>query len=875
MKFPFQSRSLPASVVSLSLLLFACSALLFSDQFSLANVAAQGGSKRGSEFAPLEQSRGYVISELNGQRICQEAMPTELSQLRRPIEQLDLRVIYAGRIDAKVAEEEQTNLRIILRATAQLENFPEAKAAFIRAAQNWESRILTPISIIVDVDYGPTFFGENYNNSNTIGQTVSQTLGHPTIYPAFRAALIAGASSSTETSLYGGLPAGQIPTDKGNVTAVYTSSSVLRAVGLIAPVADPTTETGYGDPPRIGFNSTFAFDFDPSNGINPNQLDFDGVATHEIGHALGFSSAVGEKELNANADLRLTVLDFFRFRPGVNSGTFPTAQRILASGGTQIFFGGGAELGLSTGRSDGTGGDRNQASHWKADELTGTYLGVMDPTASRGERDEITPNDLHALDTIGYRVRSAQQQIGVSPTALDFGEVALSASSERTLTVFNTGSQPLQVTGISISNARFTLISPGTSFTIAANSQQNVILRFTPTANGTQTGTLTIASNDANRPTLTVALSGVGGIQPTVGLTSGTAQTGTAPSAPSPNSCQLDPTQYTIQVPVNATQLRLTLSGNQDVDLYARFGQRVAGTSPNWVADHDSDSENNNETITITPSSSPTLRAGTYYLGVTNCEVGAANYTVTATITGGSAALAAVSAASFRGTELASDTIASAFGQNLATANASATTTPLPTSLAGSSVRVRDSVGTERLAPLFFVSAGQINFLVPAGTASGTATITVTNSNGATAAGTIAIASVAPGLFAANANGQGVAAAVAFRVRGNGSQSFEAATRFDSATSRFVSVPIDLGLTSDQVFAVLFGTGIRNRSSLAAVTAQVGGAPAQVQSAGASGQAGVDQINVLLPRSLAGRGEVDIVLIVDGKTANTVRVNIK
>lgn len=875
MKFPFQGRGLPAIAVSLSLLLIACFALLFSDQFSPANVAAQGGSKQATEFTPIAESSGYIITEQNGRRVCQEATPTELSQMRRPIDPVDLRVIYDGRTNDKVAEEEQINLRIVLRATAQLENFPEAKAAFIRAAQNWESQILTPITIIVDVDYGTTFFGESYNNSNTIGQTTSQTLRASTEYPLFRTALLAGASSNAETTLYNALPATQLPTDQGNLAAVATASANFRALGLISPIANPANEPNYGDPPRIGFNSAFAFDFDPSNGINSNQLDFDGVATHEIGHALGFSSAVGEKELSQNTATRVTVLDFFRFRPGVNSSTFPTAQRILASGGTQIFFGGGAELGLSTGRPDGTGGDRNQASHWKADEITGTYLGVMDPTAGRGERDQITPNDLHALDTIGYRVRSAQQQISVSPTALDFGEVALSASSERTLTVFNTGGQPLQVTGITISNARFTLISPGTSFTIAANSQQNVVLRFTPTANGAQTGTLMLSSNDPNRPTLTVQLTGFGGIQPTVALTSGTAHTGTLPAPPVANDCQFDPTQYTIQVPVNATQLRVTLTGNQDVDLYARFGQRVVGLSPNVTADHSSDSPTGSETITVTPTSSPALRAGTYYIGITNCGPGATNFTLTATITGGSAALAAVSAASFRGTELASDTIASAFGQNLATANASATTTPLPTSLAGSTVRVRDSVGTERLAPLFFVSAGQINFLVPTGTALGTATITVTNSNGATAAGTINITSVAPGLFAANANGQGVAAAVAFRVRGDGSQSFEAATRLDTATNRFVSVPIDLGAASDQVFAVLFGTGIRHRSSLAAVTAQVGGTPAQVQSAGAQGGAGVDQINVLLPRTLIGRGEVDIVLTVDGKTANTVRVNIR
>ena len=35
------------------------------------------------------------------------------------------------------------------------------------------------------------------------------------------------------------------------------------------------------------------------------------------------------------------------------------------------------------------------------------------------------------------------------------------------------------------------------------------------------------------------------------------------------------------------------------------------------------------------------------------------------------------------------------------------------------------------------------------------------------------------------------------------------------------------------------------------------------------------QINLRLPRSLAGRGEVDITLTVDGRRANTVRVNFK
>jgi uncharacterized protein (TIGR03437 family) len=499
----------------------------------------------------------------------------------------------------------------------------------------------------------------------------------------------------------------------------------------------------------------------------------------------------------------------------------------------------------------------------------------MDPTASRGRREQITANDLFAFDTIGYRVRSGQQQIDAA-RLVDFGDVALNNSVERNLVVSNAGGQTLQVTGITSNNAQFRLIAPSGAFAIPANGQQTVVLRFTPTANGAQTATLTLNSNDPNRPSLPVALNGFGGTLPTVALNSGVARNGSIPAPAINNECQIDPTQYTIQVPANATQLRLTLTGNTDIDLYARFNQRVAGTEPDWIADHVANSPSSTETITITPSSNPILRAGTYFMGITNCGPGAANYTVTATVTGGTGALAAVSAASFRGAELTSESIASLFGQNLATTTAGVTTTTLPTTLAGTQVRVRDSAGTERLAPLFFVSPLQANFLMPAGTVNGPATLTLTSGNGATSVGTINIVSVAPGLFAANANGQGVAAAVALRVRANGSQSYEAMTRFDSTTSSFVFVPIDLGLATDQVFLVLFGTGLRNRSSATAVTAQIGGAAAQVTFAGPQGiQIGLDQVNVLLPRTLAGRGDVAVALTVDGKTTNTVRASIR
>jgi hypothetical protein len=188
-------------------------------------------------------------------------------------------------------------------------------------------------------------------------------------------------------------------TDVGSVTIMNGTTPQFRAIGMLSATEDPATEaTLLGSPSRIGFNSAFTFDFDPGNGIDSGKIDFEGVALHEIGHVLGFVSRVGATETNPGASIRLTLFDLFRFRPGVTTATFPSALRILSSGGDQVFFAGGGSIPLSTGRGDGTGGDERQASHWKDNLLNGgLYVGIMDPTSS-GRRETVTENDLLALD---------------------------------------------------------------------------------------------------------------------------------------------------------------------------------------------------------------------------------------------------------------------------------------------------------------------------------------------------------------------------------------------------------------------------------------------------------------------------------------------
>ena len=156
------------------------------------------------------------------------------------------------------AKKTQTGgLTIILRATPQLDSFPAAKAAFLAAAARWESLISTPITIVIDVDFGPSFFGFPFP-PGVIGATFAQELAASGIYPFVRNNLIAGASNSRELLLYGQLPLNSVPTDIGQTTFVLSSSADFRALGLISPVADPIGELPFfGPPPKIGFNSGF------------------------------------------------------------------------------------------------------------------------------------------------------------------------------------------------------------------------------------------------------------------------------------------------------------------------------------------------------------------------------------------------------------------------------------------------------------------------------------------------------------------------------------------------------------------------------------------------------------------------------------------
>jgi uncharacterized protein (TIGR03437 family) len=206
---------------------------------------------------------------------------------------------------------------------------------------------------------------------------------------------------------------------------------------------------------------------------------------------------------------------------------------------------------------------------------------------------------------------------------------------------------------------------------------------------------------------------------------------------------------------------------------------------------------------------------------------------------------------------VAPETIASIYGSNLAAAQ-QAQALPLPTTLGGVTVTLKDANGGAFPAPLFYVSPNQVNWLVPRGAATGVATVTLANGS-ATFTGTAMIAPTAPGIYTSNLSGQGPVAAQV-----TDGQTYSNTSQC-SAAGTCTLLPIDV---ASRPYLILYATGIRGAAQ-ANVSVKIGNIDAPVTYAGPQGAyAGLDQVNVTLPNTLKGRGQLVVTVAANGQTAN-------
>lgn len=235
--------------------------------------------------------------------------------------------------------------------------------AFAAAGTAWSAVLTDPVSVNVGIGFRD--LGTGTGGGAILGATQS---GFGTVaYGAYAAGLAADASSALDQAAVAHLPA-TAPSAR-----VTLSTAEARALGFAAPTASDGT---------IEFTSRAGVAFATTRmDLAAGRYDLIGTAEHEIGHLLGFQSA-----LDLGSATR-TGLDVFRYA-GLGAPGFTAGQAAYFS------VDGGA---TSLGSFSPGGSGQYQASHW----LQGTG-GLMDPAVYDGVQKDITPRDVLALDAVGW-----------------------------------------------------------------------------------------------------------------------------------------------------------------------------------------------------------------------------------------------------------------------------------------------------------------------------------------------------------------------------------------------------------------------------------------------------------------------------------------
>jgi hypothetical protein len=138
------------------------------------------------------------------------------------------------------------------------------------------------------------------------------------------------------------------------------------------------------------------------------------------------------------------------------------------------------------------------------DTVTGTLRITSDAANTREAKVALS----------GKGVAAPVSQINVTPSLLDFGEIAVRQDRALEVIIRNTGTADLILSKLMVAggaSAVFTVqAAPTLPVTIAPGATVTVQIRFCPSTAGTVTGTLQVTSNASNTPQVTISLNGTG-----------------------------------------------------------------------------------------------------------------------------------------------------------------------------------------------------------------------------------------------------------------------------------------------------------------------------------------------------------------------------
>ncbi|MEB3212720.1 MAG: NF038122 family metalloprotease [Leptolyngbyaceae bacterium] len=327
---------------------------------------------------------------------------------------------------------------------------PEVIKGFEDAGQIWSSVVLDDITVDLTIDYQPfnttslgRFVPENtnveYRDLLAALQTDRTSLNDAIAFDSLQGSneltnspfslidfdLLINGTLDNPNGVGSSVP--YVDNDGGcNNRSVRITTANAKALGL------PTLGTGICNarltpPPNDGsiiINSSFDWDFDVSDGIDPFAYDFVGVALQGLGATLGNTSGIrvldfnspfidGDEELFFDDDQFpfVSLPDLYRFSPeGAALGIidWTTGRTTLTGSEVRKYFSiDGGQTPLANFSTGLIKGDGNRPSSWQADEIGGETLGLFEPTPNAEQILQFSTTDQILFDVIGYTLANS------------------------------------------------------------------------------------------------------------------------------------------------------------------------------------------------------------------------------------------------------------------------------------------------------------------------------------------------------------------------------------------------------------------------------------------------------------------------------------
>ena len=329
---------------------------------------------------------------------------------------------------------------------------PEMAGGLTQAGENWQSVLSDDVTIELSVlaqEFQSDSLGSfNPNRANVSYRDFVRALGQDTVLSPNDETAIASLPKSNNFDILlnpefdliingtQNHPSGQsgdltpyVDADGDcNNRSIRLTTANAKAIGLpsagtsnCANRSQSMTNDG-----MLVFNTRTQWDFDPTDGIDPGSYDFVGIATQGLGVTLGMVSGVDVLDFNTTPtdaanpvafdDRILSFVspsDLFRFsEDSLDLAPLNNSQNLIdwTTGRTdaqgqeidKYFSIDGGQTKIASFSTGLQFGDGNRASSWKADDLTGEYLGIFEPTPATGQSLFLTDNDRRLLDVTGW-----------------------------------------------------------------------------------------------------------------------------------------------------------------------------------------------------------------------------------------------------------------------------------------------------------------------------------------------------------------------------------------------------------------------------------------------------------------------------------------